>query len=113
MHELSLCQGVVRAIEEAAVRHGFRQVRCVRLQIGVFAGVEPDALRFGFDVATHGTLAEGARLEIIEVPATAWCFDCNATVALAQRFDACPRCAGLRLQLGSGEELRIQDLEVD
>ena len=58
-------------------------------------------------------IAEGARLDILEVPGAAWCFDCNDTVTLAQRFDACPRCAGFRLRLTGGEELRIQDLEVD
>lgn len=113
MHELSLCQSVVRSIEAAAGPHGFSRVRRVRLAIGAFAGVEPDAMRFGFDVATQGTLAEGATLEILEMPGTAWCFDCNDTVTLAQRFDACPRCAGFRLRLTGGEELRIQDLEVD
>lgn len=113
MHELSLCQGVIRALEEAAVVHGFARVRRVRLEVGAFAGAEPDALRFGFDVAAHGTLAEGARLDILEVPGAAWCFDCNDTVTLAQRHDPCPHCGGCRLRLSAGEELRIKDLEVD
>lgn len=112
MHELSICESVLQVLEQEAAVHGAERVIGVRLEIGRFAGVEPEALRFGFDVVTRGTVAEGARLEILDVPGRAWCFDCSDTVPVAARHDCCPRCNSSRLQSVSGDELRIKDMEV-
>ena len=45
---------------------GESRVRAVRLEVGRYAGALPHALRFCFDVAAHGTVLEGAALEIDE-----------------------------------------------
>ena len=58
-------------------------------------------------------LAEGARLEIVELPGQAWCMQCAKTVRVQQRFHACPDCGGRQLQVTGGEEMRIKELEVD
>ncbi len=112
MHEMSLCEGILSAIEDAARREGFSEVRRVRVKIGRFAGVEPDALRFGFDVVMRGTLADGAALEIIDLPGRASCFGCGETVAVDDRLSPCPLCGSERLVPAGGVEMRIKDLEV-
>jgi hydrogenase nickel incorporation protein HypA/HybF len=112
MHEMSLCAGILQILEEQARTQGFRRVKTVWLELGGLAGVELEAMRFGFDVVMRGSLAEGARLEVIEVPGEAWCLQCRKTVAVNQRFDACPDCGGYELQLTAGEEMRIRELEV-
>jgi hydrogenase nickel incorporation protein HypA/HybF len=112
MHELALCQSVVDALYEQAGIHGFERVTVVRLEVGALSCVAPDSLQFCFAAATRGTLAEGARLELIRLPGKAWCLDCGATVALAERYDDCPRCVGPRLRVTEGDEMRIKDLEV-
>lgn len=112
MHEMSLCEGVMQVIEEQAVRQGFSRVVVVRLEVGDLAVVEPAALRFCFEVIARGTLAEGARLEIIALPGRAWCPACGKGVTVQQRFDACPACGGFALQVTGGDEMRIKDLEV-
>jgi len=113
MHEMSLCEGVLQLLEAHAEKEGFRRVRVVRLEIGALAGVEPEAMRFGFDVVMKGTLADGARLEIIELPGRAWCLCCGESVEIGQRFDPCPKCGGYQLQITGGEELRVKELEVE
>lgn len=113
MHEMSLCEGILQVLEEQARRQRYRQVKTVYLEIGALAAVESEALRFGFEVVSRGTLAEGARLEIRELPAAAWCLQCRATVALRRRYDPCPLCGGHQLQLTGGDEMRIKELEVD
>lgn len=113
MHELSLCEGIVQILEEYAGTRGYRRVKTVWLEIGGLAGVEVEAMRFGFDVVTNGTLAEGAELVIIERPGEAWCMQCSKTVPVKQRFDACPECGSYQLQVTGGEEMRIKELEVE
>jgi len=112
MHEMALCESLRSALEDAAQTQSFSKVTRVRLAIGRFAGVEVEALRFGFDVVMRGSLAEGAELVVLEEPGTAWCFDCNDTVPLRQRLDPCPRCGGERLVPNGGTEMTIKDLEV-
>ena len=113
MHEMSLCASIVQIIEEQAGEQGFERVNRVWLEIGPLSGVELEAMRFGFDVVTRGTLAENATLDILETAAEAWCMQCSKTVPITQRFDACPECGGFQLQVTGGEELRIRELEVD
>jgi hydrogenase nickel incorporation protein HypA/HybF len=113
MHEMALCESLLQAIEESALTNRFTRVRRVRLEIGRFAGVEVEALRFGFDVVMRGSLAEGAELVVLDVPGRAWCFDCNDTVEIDDRFAPCPRCGGDRLRPSGGTDLTIKDLEVD
>jgi len=112
MHEMSICQSLVGLIEEQAQRNAFSRVTHIRLEIGRFAGVEPRALLFGFDVTARGTVADGATLEILDLPGRAWCFDCNASVEVVERGADCSSCSGRRLRVTGGEELRIKDMEV-
>jgi hydrogenase nickel incorporation protein HypA/HybF len=113
MHEMSLCESVLQVIQEHAERHGFSRVKTVWLEIGGLAGVEPEAMRFSFDAVTRDTLADHARLEIIEAPGEAWCMQCAKTVLVKQRFDACPDCGSYQLQVTGGDEMRIKELEVE
>ena len=112
MHEMSLAEGVLGVLEDSARRQGFRAVKTVWLEIGRLAAVEPDALRFSFDVVKRGTLADGARLQIIDVPGQAWCMKCGDTVAVDERGAACPTCGGYQLQIAAGADMRVKELEV-
>jgi hydrogenase nickel incorporation protein HypA/HybF len=113
MHEMSICEGIVQVLEQSAAAQGFKKVKSVWLEIGRFAGVERTALEFSFDVVTRNTLADGAVLHIIDIPADAWCLPCSGPVDVMQRFDPCPNCGSHQLQISGGEELRIKELEVE
>ena len=68
MHELSLVEGIRSIVEDQARVHGFSRVTRLRLEIGAFAGVEKAALTFAWDVAMKGSIAEGAELEMLDLP---------------------------------------------
>lgn len=113
MHEMALTEGVIRVLEEQAAVSGYARVKTVWLEIGQLSHVDPDALTFCYQAVTRGTLAEGSLLEILRTPGAAWCMDCSASVAIAQRYDPCPRCGGHQLTVTAGDEMRIKELEVD
>ncbi len=113
MHEMSICESLVSIIEEQAVAQSFSRVNIVRLEVGALAGVEVDALRFSFDVVTRNGIADGAKLDVIELPVTGWCMPCASAVTVRQRYDACPDCGSYQIQITGGEELRIKEMEVD
>jgi hydrogenase nickel incorporation protein HypA/HybF len=110
MHELSIIQGVVEICEQHA---GGRRILAVTLEIGMLSGVVPEALEFCFDAATNGTQLEGAQLVIERVPATGFCSLCGAVSRIDSYFDPCPDCSAPALELRSGDEMRVKDLEVE
>ena len=110
---MSLCESIVQIIEDNARSQGFSRVRTVWLEIGELSGVEVEAMRFGFEVVSRDTMADGARLEIIELPGLAWCMQCQKGVPTHRRFDPCPACGGFQLQVTGGDEMRIKELEVE
>lgn len=113
MHEMALTEGIVDIVQEEARRRGFGKVKTVRVEIGAISHVDPRALAFCFDAVARGTAAEGARLDIVNTPGEGWCFDCEKTTALTERFGACAFCGGRRVQMTAGDEMRVKELEVE
>jgi hydrogenase nickel incorporation protein HypA/HybF len=75
--------------------------------------VEPEAMLFCFEAMSRGTIADGARLIVERIPGAGWCAACEKTVALEDRFGACPHCGQLRVRMTSGDELRVREMEVE
>ena len=113
MHELSILEGMVQGIQEAARTQGFLRVAHVRLEVGRLSGADPEALRFAFQSATLDTVAEGATLEILDLPGTGLCRSCGREVEVEARFDPCPVCGEGFVDLTGGTELRLKDIDVE
>ena len=112
MHELSLMESVREIVDDAARANGAARVAIVRLQIGALASVDPQALRFAFDIVMRGGPAETAALEIQSVAGAAWCWDCARTVALIAHGLGCPECGGYRIEITGGTEMRVQEIDL-
>jgi len=112
MHEMALAENVRSIVEEAGRTQGFERVARVVLEVGELAAVEVEALRCCLQVVLRGSVAEGAVVDVEAVAGAGWCPACGVTVALHQRYDACPRCGGYGLQPTAGTALRIKALEV-
>ena len=112
MHEMTLTESIVDIAVEAARKEGAQRVTRVVVDVGALSHVEPEALEFCFAAVARGTLVEGARLEITRLPGAGWCPDCGKTVALAERFSACPECGGFRVQMTAGDELKVREMEI-
>ena len=112
MHELSLMEEVRRLALQEMERHGGGRLRALTLRIGSLAGVEPEALRFAFEVVMAGSIAADARLQIERVPAVAFCDCCQGEFALDDGLWECPCCGGLSRQLRRGRELQLASLQL-
>ncbi|HVB45555.1 MAG TPA: hydrogenase maturation nickel metallochaperone HypA [Streptosporangiaceae bacterium] len=108
MHELAITESVVAAVTE---RLPDARVTCVRLEIGAMSGVVADSVRFCFDLVTHGTNLEGARLEITEPAAACRCARCGAEFAPDWPIMACP-CGSAEVTVLSGQDLKIISVQV-
>jgi hydrogenase nickel incorporation protein HypA/HybF len=73
-----------------------------------------DALLFSYEVASNGTLLEGSRLVIEDVPVVIHCRECQAdqTIESIQRF-CCPVCGTLSSEVVTGRELEFVAMELE
>jgi len=113
MHEMSLAEGVLQLVDETARRENACRVKLVVLEIGRLSSVEPEALKFCFEAVTHGSIAQGAALEIVAVPGAGWCTPCAETVPLQELYDACPKCGSHQVQATGGTEMRVKEIEIE
>lgn len=113
MHEMSLLEGMVQVIEEHARTNGYERVRGVVLEVGPFAGVEVEALRFAFEVVTKGTVAEGAELEVERPAGLGWCRECDREVLIRSRLEACPLCQEGPVCVTAGTQICLKAVDVE
>jgi hydrogenase nickel incorporation protein HypA/HybF len=113
MHEMSLAEGILQIVEDAAAQRGFNRVTEVRLEIGALSGVEVEALGFCLDVVLKGSIADGARVELERLPGRGWCLGCGEAVEIAALYEACPKCGSYQVQATGGTEMRVKDLLVE
>lgn len=118
MHELSLAQALLEQVQVAAREHGNPRVERVRVRIGEFAGVEPEALRFAFATLRDDYGCAAAELAIEHVRARLRCPACGrerevrgADGALAVDR-ACGQCGGAA-ELILGRELELTAIDVE
>ncbi|MCP2275875.1 hydrogenase maturation nickel metallochaperone HypA [Nocardia amikacinitolerans] len=108
MHEMAITRSVVDAVCEHAAG---RRVHSVTVEVGALCAIVPEAMRFCFELATEGTVADGAELVVQTVPGAALCRSCGAEFALVDLIPLCP-CGSADVEIRSGRELRIRTMEV-
>ena len=113
MHEMALAQSMLEIIREEMQRHAATVLKSVRVNIGEMSAVVPESLSFCFDVMTEGTDMEGARLIMEVIPLRGYCPGCREEFAIEDYAFVCPTCGSTRIDLMSGQELSIVEIEVD
>ncbi|MGI5835698.1 MAG: hydrogenase maturation nickel metallochaperone HypA [Chloroflexota bacterium] len=112
MHEFAITQNILQIATDEAQRVGASQVKVIRLKVGALSQVVPSAVQYYLDILTPGTIAEGVRLEAIDVPVGATCTRCGESF-LVENYDlTCPRCGGTG-KITQGRELSVESLEVE
>ena len=113
MHELSIAQAVVRTVCDTLAANGRSRASRIRLEVGKFTAVVPDALSSAFEWVSRGTACEGAALEIEEIPVRLKCEDCQSEFTLEELNLLCPNCQSRRVRITSGRELLIKSVEAE
>lgn len=113
MHELSIIQSVVTTVSEALAGREIGRVESVRLRIGALSSVVEDALQFGYEIATEGTILSGSRLEVVYLPVVIYCKACDQLGELKGiNSFRCPNCGRPSGDIRQGRELEIDSVEV-
>ncbi len=113
MHEMSLCESVLKILTDEAKVQNYTRINRITLEIGDLSTAVPESMEMCFEALKRGTLAENAELEIVRTRGEALCRTCNKVVPVKERFGPCPECGGVDVELRAGDGLRIKELEVD
>ena len=110
MHELALADSVLQIVRRHAAG---RLVASVDLKVGQLRQVVPPALEFAFTLLATGTEAEDAELRMDVIEAGGVCRACGADGPLGDFPLSCAKCGGLDVDVARGEELYVDELELE
>src|SRR3981189_1005005 len=106
---MAITESVISAVSEKV---GDRRGQRVSLAVGRPSAGVGEAPYFYFGLATEGTPLEASLLEIIDIPGRARCRSCGAEVELEDMIALCT-CGSADLEILSGEELTIKEVELE
>jgi hydrogenase nickel incorporation protein HypA/HybF len=111
MHELSLMEGIISIVEQAARANNFTRVTTIHLVLGELTTAYPDALLAAFDAWAEEPLFSNTVLEIERVPISAICLDCGFEFHPDKIRFECPQCCSLRVEMGNGQEFFVDYID--
>lgn len=98
-----------------AAAKGGNASRVVRVSVvaGELRAIIPAQLIYYFGLMSQDTIVEGAHLGLENVPLVGRCGRCGKEFDVQDGSLACPECYGRDVQMISGTELRVKDIEVE
>jgi len=112
MHELAVCQALIRQVEAIAAERGAAAVERIVVAAGPLSGIEPGLLASAFTVAREGTTAAGAELEIERPPVAVFCRRCGGRSVVASNRLLCGQCGTWQVDVVQGEDLMLLTVEL-
>ena len=113
VHEFSVCQDLLRQVEDLAHTYHARAVTTIRLQLGPLSGIEASLLEQAFTVARAGTVAAAAVLTTETLSVQVRCQSCGAVSVVVPNRLVCGACGDWHTELVSGDELLLASVELE
>lgn len=112
MHELSICQSLLKQVRYIAAENNASAVDNIYLKVGPLSGVEPELLQSVFPFASADSVAEEAKLIISMIPIRVCCRNCFAESEVSINRLVCTHCGDWQTDLVSGDELLLERVEM-
>lgn len=128
MHDVTAAQRIASTVLQVAREQGAERVERVQIALGAMTMIAPEQLEFWLEQIFRGSVAEGAEVEIEQLPLRIRCKTCSHEGAVEVPDDPiyhlmpyvpeCPACGSDELEvLGGGacvvQAIRITDAEAD
>jgi hydrogenase nickel incorporation protein HypA/HybF len=113
MHEQSIVEALLSTVLEKAKEGKATRVRRVYLVVGELSGVLQEAVDFYFGFLSKDTIAAGADLFFIQPPTQVRCRNCGTVYSPENLNLTCPNCKERKVEIISGRELYIDNMEVE
>jgi hydrogenase nickel insertion protein HypA len=113
MHELTLVRNLIEQACTAASAAGARRVSRLHCRVGVLRQIDDALMQEAFEIASAGTLCEGAGLTIEKTHITAYCYGCGRSFVIREWNSDCPGCGAAATRFAGGDELELVSIEVE
>ena len=113
MHEQSIVESLLTLVLKKAEEEKAKRVVRIYLVVGELSGVVDSSVEFYFGFLGRDTIAEGAELFFMYVPAELRCKNCGNTFRFENRKLDCPNCNERKVEIISGRELYLDSIEVE
>ena len=110
MHEMAIATSLVDSLLEIAQQQDVARIEAVEVEIGALQLVVPEALELAFTAATADTMAEGAALKLVEVPAAAECRECGCGFQPTVDSFLCPQCQQADVRIVAGNDIILKSM---
>ena len=113
MHELGICDAVLKTVDGIVKEENLSCVHKVTLEVGMLSGVVPRFLEDCWQAVIDGTPYADTELQIETINGLARCEDCGHEFSADLDRLYCPKCTGRRLTPLTGTDLTIKEIEAD
>lgn len=110
MHELGIVYEVIKVVDHFVKENEITRVEKIVLEIGQLSQAIPRFIEECYPAAVDQTPYEETKLEIIVLPATGKCKNCDTHYNIVEHRKVCPKCQMVNFDLISGEEFSIKEI---
>jgi len=107
MHEVSICQNIIEALETELAEDQFQNVREVHIKIGVLSCIDPKILSHAFACIIEGSPFKKSSLHTKLIEVLAACEHCGQNFKVEDYRFVCPECDNPSSTIIEGNELTI------
>lgn len=112
MHELGICDALLKMVENIAKEEQLDNVKRITVEVGTLSGVVPAFLSDCWTAVSDGTAFAEAEFVVESVQGEAKCLDCGAVFTAELENLVCPSCGSKKLTPISGRDLTLKEIEV-
>jgi len=121
MHEFAFAYNIFKVAEATALKYNAKKITEVLLEIGELTLIVPELLQRSFEMATKGSIAEGAKLNIAMTPGKVKCRNCNkiSEVSLTQEAQLtglqlfkCFHCESNNTEIIEGKKANVKNIKI-
>ena len=113
MHETSIAKNLLEIILEKAKECNANRITKINLKLGEFSGINEHSLKFAFENIIQRTIAKDSTLNINKIPLLGKCRKCEQEFEINKTDFSCPNCGSLKLDIISGEDIYIDNIEIE
>ncbi len=107
MHEISICQSILKTIESELDNKDLSNVREIHLKIGILSCIEPELLKHVFKFIIADGPFQHSALHVDMVDVAAICENCGHTFRVEKYKFVCTECGKPASNVIEGNELTI------
>ena len=126
MHGMGIANSIVETVLKSLKGYNVKKVSGVDVEVGELMGIGPEELKYGFEIASEGSILEGVELNVQIKPAELKCRGCGyegrsnpSSISHHDHNHAplpppqCPKCEGFAVEVLEGKTLTVKDLNVE